>query len=619
MLEDPREFVNKWVILNLGTITMGTNFIESSRYIEGKLTKYGKDLNSYLLDNPVYLLGITNFGLFTIENIEDYHEWNSFDPVEVIDNISLSASACFLYLEPESLSPTWDLKMQMSSVNLYISDYLMFTTIELIFAIQDTYNSYSEDSNAVGDFEEAKFDIEIINIDSNIAIEETDDQEIRYEIVTPESKPLPVSEDKIHQWEEQINQQIVCTFGGFKITISKRNDEENIYHKIIFACLETLGVDVKIANKGVFINASIYRLFIQDCIITEQSASDPMPKMFGMIIYNPKLESILLKNSASSETLDQQNYSQDAYNQLLVKIAHSKLETNIEWTINDLRIAPNENTVARIMRFVLKTLETLNSKSNQLDKLKEEYLKYALGAGLQPSEIAAKLKNVNFEDENGFFSSLVKIRENYLMKEKGIKVIQLEKLEEKQTIKFFGNINNVEWIIPLEWNKSDAKIMSLAFSTEFFFYSFRHKDYYINNLTNMIFKIEEIRNVIDTSATLKLLELSIQHISEETFLNADTNFDLLKQNSIIKSRLLRCPKAEIRFDQESKVKDLESDMTWGITILQIDIWLGFTDINQFRVALNRIMNISSSITCQNKAIIRKISDDYKYVRSQVNT
>mgnify|MGYP006289662707 CR=1 FL=1 len=41
-LKDPTANVNRWVILNLGTISMGTKFKETYRNEDGQLTKYGK-------------------------------------------------------------------------------------------------------------------------------------------------------------------------------------------------------------------------------------------------------------------------------------------------------------------------------------------------------------------------------------------------------------------------------------------------------------------------------------------------------------------------------------------------------------------------------------------------
>ena len=375
-----------------------------------------------------------------------------------------------------------------------------------------------------------------------------------------------------------------------------------------------MNVDIKIANKGLYIDAQIYRLFIQDRIISQQLewSSNPMPKMFWMIVCNPKLETTLAENT------EKYNIPQEVWNQLLIKITHSKLETNVELTLNNLRIAPNEKTLERLVKFILKIIGSLNSKTDQLEKLKDEYLKYALGAGLELKEITDKLRNVKYEDEQGFFNSLVKIREQYLIKEKGIKVIQLEKLEERQTLKIYGTINNIEWLIPLEWSKSDAKIMSLTLSSEFFFYSFKHRDYYVNNLTNMIFKMEDIRSVIDASASLKNVELKIEQAFENDLSDKISSTVLQKERNILKSRLLKCGKAEVRFDQESKIQDFESDMICHITVTQIDVGLGFTDIIQFKLALNRIIDLSSSITNQNKVIIKKISEDYSYVRSKVN-
>ena len=113
------------------------------------------------IDNPIYRLGVMNFGLFTIENLDDYHSWMTSNPVEIIENISLSSSAKFIYLEPDSLNATLDLNVEVSSVNLFISDYLMLSAIELLFAIQDAYNSYEEDPIVGDEFEEAKIDEEI--------------------------------------------------------------------------------------------------------------------------------------------------------------------------------------------------------------------------------------------------------------------------------------------------------------------------------------------------------------------------------------------------------------------------------------------------------------------------
>lgn len=43
-LKDPRTHINRWIVLNLGTITMGTEFVESKHFVNGEETKMGRNL-----------------------------------------------------------------------------------------------------------------------------------------------------------------------------------------------------------------------------------------------------------------------------------------------------------------------------------------------------------------------------------------------------------------------------------------------------------------------------------------------------------------------------------------------------------------------------------------------
>jgi hypothetical protein len=179
----------------------------------------------------------------------DYYDWSNAETTDIIEKISLITKASYMYLEPENLAPTFDIKLDMSSVNIILSDFLVLTMVEMLFGIQEAYNSYAE--NAIGDSEIEENKIELPSEQKIVEEEQNEgDQTVEYEIVDPESEKQPVSEDKLHLWEQQINQRIDCKFEGFNVTLSERNHRTKVTQDIIFMCMQTLKVDIELNNTG---------------------------------------------------------------------------------------------------------------------------------------------------------------------------------------------------------------------------------------------------------------------------------------------------------------------------------------------------------------------------------
>lgn len=129
-----------------------------------------------------------------------------------IDDLTLSSNISYLSREPTSYGPTLDISLSLSNINLAISNRLILYIVELLFVIQETYNSH--DDNAIGDseIEEAKLDIDTINFDNGMLQGDIDDDpstgEVEYEIVAVKPKETTVDPDKLEKWKSHIMQAI---------------------------------------------------------------------------------------------------------------------------------------------------------------------------------------------------------------------------------------------------------------------------------------------------------------------------------------------------------------------------------------------------------------------------
>jgi len=274
----------------------------------------------------------------------------------------------------------------------------------------------------------------------------------------------------------------------------------------------------------------IKRFYIQDSYQISQNKENPslktMPDIFSLLVSNPLLERKLLEDKDSESTrgsedlkaLKKKNNKKDILHQLVVNIKTTKVQTDVDFLFNNFRVIANEKTVEKLVKILFNILATLDRKDGQLEKLKQEYIKYSMSESDQDvGPLKTDFQFVNAEQEKGIFESLKKVRENYLIKEKGVRVIKLEKLEEKARLNIEGTINNIEVWVPLDWNKEGSKHMAFAFSMNVSHSMFSHKNYYINNLTNLIFKVDAVDNVMDTEATLKNLIVKIEHfVSDPT-------------------------------------------------------------------------------------------------------
>ena len=588
-------------------------------------------MNQFIsIDTPVYTVGIVDFLLVNVVNLGDYHYWKEANLTNIIDNVALMGKVSYKYLEVDALSPTLDINVDLSNVNLYLSDFLALSSVEILFGMQEAYNNHAE--NVVGDseLEETKIDVPMDKHEEQ-KVEEEEEQTAEYEIIEPEEKETPVSHDKIKLWEKQINQRVSCKFEGFNVTLSERDRKINQDTDIIFMCVQTIKFSLEMTNKGMNIATGIKRFYVQDSNLIRENKSgeikNPMPDVFGMLVSNPLLERALLKetddtsrNTEDIKSLAKGEKIKNTLYQLVVNVHNSSTDLDIDFVFNNFRVVANEKTTERLVKFGFQVINALDTKDNQLEKLKEEYIKYSTS---EASEAVGPLKSdfqfVNAEQEIGIFESLKKARENYLIKEKGVKKIKLEKLQEKKKMNVYGTVNNIEIWIPINWTPHEAKVMSFAFSSHFKHFSFSHKDYYINNLTNLIFRVDSITDITDTKATLKSVTVKIEQINLNEFEEGKTETVLiksLKEGTVI-STPLHCHRVEFGFEKESKPQQREADSTLSLSVQPIGLELGFIEINEFKTVYFRIMEIINSLTEQNKDIINKIQEDYHQVQQKV--
>jgi len=159
-LKDPRAHIDRWIILNLGKISMGTEFVEKKQIVDGQEKSIGELSLINNLDIPVYGIGVDGFKLTTAINMGDYNDWESSDTTDIIQKVSLMTKVTYAPLELDSLAPTLDINLEVSNVNVLLSDFLVLTVVELLFGIQEAYNTYSDQSiGGGGEIEETKIDM----------------------------------------------------------------------------------------------------------------------------------------------------------------------------------------------------------------------------------------------------------------------------------------------------------------------------------------------------------------------------------------------------------------------------------------------------------------------------
>lgn len=158
-LKDPRDHMDRWVVLKLGTVSVSTDFTQSKQIANEEEVTVGKYISSLVIDVPVYTIGFVDFKLVTIVNLDDYHNWvESSNSTDIISNVAIMTKLSYKNLEPTSLAPTLDIDFEMSNINVYLSDFLVLLTIELIFGIQEAYNSHTDEAVGDSELEEAKID-----------------------------------------------------------------------------------------------------------------------------------------------------------------------------------------------------------------------------------------------------------------------------------------------------------------------------------------------------------------------------------------------------------------------------------------------------------------------------
>ena len=384
-------------------------------------------------------------------------------------------------------------------------------------------------------------------------------------------------------------------------------------------------------NDGMIIVSKVKRLFVEDLLCSSEINQDhdykKMPSIFSMLVSNPLLEQQKLISSEPSETTTDSRWLDENYDinntleQLIIRIRNTKTELNIEFMFNHFRVIINEKTIVRLFEFVFKIGHSLNSKDNQLDKIKEEIIKFQKSmnpSGNPSTEMFDDMPEINTNNRRSLMESMIKMRQDYLVKEKKIKNIRLEKLEEKHRINVIGTINSLQVWVPLEWSETESKLMSFYISADATYYSLAHRNYYINSLTNSIFKLEHISNVDDMKVVAKGFKIMIENIKEADQLPIGPAIVKSIEEDFVRSMLLKCPRIEFSFDKEAKIKIDITDAAIVVQLMPIVVNVGFVEINEFITVYKRLFDVYTSIMEKNQNIINKVSQNYEEVKATVS-
>lgn len=63
-------------------------------------------------------------------------------------------------MNSDSPAPTLEITLDVSNVNITISDYFVLAVIDLLFSVQEAYNNHQDGSIGDSELEEGKFDID---------------------------------------------------------------------------------------------------------------------------------------------------------------------------------------------------------------------------------------------------------------------------------------------------------------------------------------------------------------------------------------------------------------------------------------------------------------------------
>ena len=383
-------------------------------------------------------------------------------------------------------------------------------------------------------------------------------------------------------------------------------------------------------NDGMILFSKVKRCFIEDLTCSSENNQNhdykKMPKIFSMLVSNPLLEQQILISGTQTETttdsrwFNESNELNDSLEQLIVRIRNTKTELNIEFMFNHFRVIINEKTIVRLFEFVFKIGHSLDSKDNQLDNIKNQIIRYQKSANPDStsSQMIDDIKHINANNQTGIMNAMIRIRHDYLIKEKNVKKIRLEKLEEKHRINISGTINSLQVWVPLEWSENESKLMSLSISADVSHYSLTHRNYYINTLTNSIFRLEHISNVDDLKIVAKGFKIMIENIIQEDNENIDSAIRKSIQEGFVRSILLKCPRIEFSFDKEAKIKLEITDAAIVFQIMPTVVNNGFVEINEFISVYKRLFDVYNRIMEKNQNIIDKISQNYEEVNSTVS-
>ena len=567
--------------------------------------------------------------------------------------MSLKGNLSYLFLEPEALAPTLDLMVDVSNINMLISDYILLSFIELLVATLETYNNH--DDGAIGDNEIESCSIGVEKglmdekPDQQLVKEELDNPKlinkdssdfdgtsyfedgIEYEIVVPDKPQNTIDKDKIDKWNAQVNLSMVVKLAGVNLAIAEQDEETKNKVELIFTCIQGLKVYVVMKNEGLTVVSKIKRFYVEDLICSSDNNQGEgykkMPRILSMLVSNPLLEHEILGKTEMSESTSDSRWLDDNYDindtlqQLVVRIRNTKTELNLEFMFSNFRVLVNEKTIVRLFEFVFRIGHLLNRRDNQLDKIKTQIINYqkSIDPGMSSNnKVIDDIKNINENSKQGIFNAFIKIRQDYLIKEKNIKKVRLEKLEERHRINITGTVNNLQIWIPLEWNENESKLMTCSLSSDISHYSLTCRNYYINSLTDSIFKVEHISNVDDSKVVAKGLKVMIESITGADEMSIGSTIVKSIEDAFIRSTLLKIPRIELNYDKEAKIKFNVTDAAIVLQLMPIVVNVGFVEINEFISVYNRLFDVYKSIMDKNKNIIDKISQDYEEVKVTVS-
>ena len=92
---------------------------------------------------------------------------------------------------------------------------------------------------------------------------------------------------------------------------------------------------------------------------------------------------------------------------------------------------------------------------------------------------------------------------------------------------------------------------------------------------------------------------------------------MFPEENYVRTHLLKCYQINIKYDSEDKYLSHEADTNIRLGLQPVKAKIGFKEINEFKIAFDRIQYILESLTSQNKQIVDKLQKEYYEILEQV--